>query len=202
MRPVIVVALLGGAALASADRLITVPTGRKLPFGTVRYEFRAEPKQRGNEEHLFAAGIGTSFEIEARTSWLEQDRGSGTFDLAYNFIAPIPDLSPGISVGVQDALDQTEDRRRVYAAITFRPYFITANGDVPGEVTVGILQGEYTHPFVGVGIPLAREIRLLAEHNGFRLAAGVEYRPKPNLGFRFQTRGHQTLASLQLTTKF
>lgn len=202
MRPVIVVALLGFAALASADRVISVPTGRKLPFGTIRYEFRAEPVQRGNEEHLFAAGIGTSFEIEARTSWLEKDRGSGTFDLAYNLIAPIPDLSPGISFGVQDALDQTQDRRRFYAAITFRPYFITANGDVPGEVTLGIFQGEYTHPFVGVGIPFSRELRLLAEHNGFRPAAGFEYRLKPNIGFRMQFRQRQTLASLQLTTKF
>lgn len=194
--------MLGLSAVAAADRLITIPTGRKLPFGTVRYEFRAEPKQRGAREHLLAAGIGTSFEIEARTSWLQDDRGTGTFDLAYNVIAPIPDLSPGISFGVQDAMDETEDRRRFYAAITFRPYFTTANGDTPGEVTLGVLQGEYTHPFVGVGIPFTREFRLLAEHNGLRPAAGFEYRPKPNLGFRIQFREHQTMASLQLTTKF
>ena len=202
MRPVAVLAMLGLAAVAAADRLITIPTGRKLPYGTVRYEFRSEGKQRGTREHLLAAGIGTSFELEARTSWLDKDRGAGTFDLAYNVISPIPDLSPGISFGVQDALDQTEDRRRFYTALTFRPYFITANGDVPGEVTLGIMQGEYTHPFVGVGIPFSREFRILAEHNGLRPAAGFEYRPKPNYAFRFQFRERQTLLSLQLTTKF
>ncbi|MGV3614464.1 MAG: hypothetical protein ACO1SV_03930 [Fimbriimonas sp.] len=202
MRRVAALAMLGLAATAAADRVLTVPTGRKIPFGTVRYEFRAEPKQRGAREHLLGVGIGTSFELEARTNWLDDSHTRGTFDLAYNVIAPLPDISPGISFGVQDALDETEDRRRFYAAITFRPVFTTANGDTPADVTLGLFQGEYTHPFVGVSLPFTREFRVLAEHNGLRPAAGFEYRPRPNLGFRIQFRESQTLASLQLTTKF
>jgi hypothetical protein len=202
MRRLAALATLGLAAVASADRVITVPTARKLPFGTVRYEFRSEPRGEGAREHLLAAGISTLYELEVRTSWLDSGKQVGTFDLAYNVLAPLPEIAPGLSFGIQDALDQTEDGRRLYAAITFRPVFVTANGDVPADVTLGIFQGEYTHPFVGVSLPLARQFRVLAEHNGFRPAAGFEIRPQPNLGFRIQFRERQTLASLQVTTRF
>ncbi len=202
MRRLAALSLLGLASLASADRVLTVPTARKLTYGTVRYEFRAEPKQRGAREHLLGVGIGPAYELELRTEWKNDRVSVGTFDFAYNLIAPIPELSPGISFGVQDALDQTFDGRRFYLATTFRPIFSTVNGDVPADVTLGLFQGRYTHPFVGVSLPFAREFRLLAEHNGFRPQAGFELRPRPNLGLRIAFRERQTLTSLQYSTRF
>jgi hypothetical protein len=195
-------AFLALAALAPADRVITVPTARKIPAGTVRYEFRGQAVGSGVRENLLGIGLNQFYELEMRTSSLYGKEEKGTFDFSYNVVAPIPEISPGISFGVQDVLDETEDRRRYYGAITFRPIFSTVNGDVAGEVTLGIIQGEYTHPFVGAVVPFSREFRLLAEHNGFRPAAGFEVRPRADLGLRFQVREGRTLVGLQYTRKF
>ena len=147
-------------------------------------------------------GLNPFVELEVRSNWLSENDSNATFDLAYNVIAPLPDLSPGISFGVQDVLDETPEGRRAYGAITFRPIFTTINGDVPADVTLGFFQGRYTQAFVGVSFPFARQFRLLAEHNGDQPSAGFELRPRPNLGFRIQFRERETLASLQLTTRF
>ena len=201
-RIAVIAASLAFSAVASADRLITVPTARKIPVGFGRYEFRGVPKSGGAHESLIGVGLTTLYEMELRTSSLDGGGERGTFDLAYNVIAPIPELAPGISFGIQDVLGRTQDHRRYYAAVTYRPYVLTANGEMPADVTIGMIQGPYLHPFVGVMLPLAHELRLLVEHNGYRGAAGVEYRPRANFALRWQFRDRQNMASVQYTFHF
>lgn len=189
--------------MAQADRLITVPLGRKLPFGTVRYEYRWSNSSGGASENLLAAGITKAFEIEARTSFRKPDEiVVGTFDVAYNFIAPLPDISPGISIGVQDVLNQTEDQRQAYFALTSRTTMPTPTGNAIADVHVGLLQGRYSHAFFGTSIPIVKEARLLAEHNGYRLTAGLELRPVRDVALRVQFSSQQTMMSLQLSHRF
>lgn len=201
-RLAVIAATLGFAAIASADRVITVPTARKIPVGTFRYEFRAVPTAGGAHENLLGFGVNQYFEMEMRTSSLRGGQERGTFDLAYNVIAPIPELAPGISFGVQDVMNETEDHRRYYAAITWRPIVTTATGDMAADVTIGAIQGKYMYPIVGLNVPLAQQVRLLVEHNGIRPAAGIEIRPQRNLAFRIQFRETKNLASVQYTHKF
>ena len=190
------------AAVAPADRLITIPTGRKLPYGTVRYEFRYQPFEGGTQENLLGLGISTAFDMEIRTDRGIGESTTGTFDIAYNLIAALPGLSPGISFGVQDALDHTPDGRRFFGVVTFREPFSTINGDFPADITVGVMGAKKVTPIVGVEVPFSKEVHLLVEHNGLRIASGMEFRPKPWLNLRAQIIGTRTELSAQVTTHF
>lgn len=202
MRLAASLAVLFLAAASQADRLITVPTARKIPIGTVRYEFRLDPASNGFRENLLGIGINTFMDMEIRN-----ESGGGrpdalTFDLSYNVIAPLPGLTPGLSFGVQDALDKTPDGRRFYGAFTSRETFTTANGDYPADITLGIIGGKVVTPFVGVLLPFSQEFHILAEHNGLRISAGAEYRVRPWLNLRAQVQGRIPQYGAQVTWKF
>lgn len=189
-------------ASAQADRLITVPTARKISYGTVRYEFRREPTSDGQRENLLGIGVSPSFDLELRTF---QDRGGnaeGTFDFSYNYIAAIPGFSPGISFGVQDVADKTLDGRRFFLAFTSRQPLSTLNGDYPADITLGVMGERSWTPYVGVSIPFSKEFHALAEHNGNRVSAGFEYRPFEWVNFRAQAMGNRMVLGVQLTTHF
>lgn len=189
-------------ALAHGDRLVLVPTARKLPFRTVRYELLSQAGSSQVVEHYLGLGIGKSFELELRTQRWASASTVGTFDVGYNFVAPVPDLTPGIAFGVQDAPDTTSDRRRFYFATTFRPTFSTANGDVAADITLGVYAGHQSSAFVGVGIPFSREVRLIAEHNGYRMTVGFEVRPHRSGALRVLVRERATLLGFSLMHRF
>lgn len=188
--------------LSQADRLISVPLGRKLPYRTARVEFMGEPYRGGVFESYVGLGVATAFDVEIRTQRLRGVKGYNAVDLSYNVIGPIPDFAPGISVGVQDVADATSDGRRFYTAVTYRQSNYTLNGEVPGDITLGAFVGVHSSAFVGVSLPFSREVRLLAEHNGYRLSAGFEIRPTPTVGLRLFVREQQAFASLSLTHRF
>ena len=50
MRFSVALVAMATAAFASADRLIYIPTARKIPFGEVKLEYRAEPRVQGEVE--------------------------------------------------------------------------------------------------------------------------------------------------------
>ena len=64
MRFSVALVAMATAAFASADRLIYIPTARKIPFGEVKLEYRAEPRVQGEVERYIGAGVTTSFELE------------------------------------------------------------------------------------------------------------------------------------------
>jgi hypothetical protein len=202
MRRVVWLPLLALVAISDADRLITIPTARKLPFKTIRYELRFQPDSFGTRESLLGIGIGPAFETELRSLQIPSMGSTNTFDFAYNYIAAFPGVSPGISVGVQDAADQTREGRRFYGVTTYRVPCTTANGDYPADVSLGMYAGRHWSPFVGVLIPFSQEIHLLAEDNGSVIAAGFEYRPTPSLNLRFQVRDNRPLMGFQWMTHF
>ncbi|MDX2065683.1 MAG: hypothetical protein SFX74_08085 [Fimbriimonadaceae bacterium] len=194
--------LLSAVSSAYADRLISIPVGRKVPLGTIRSELFFEPHRGGTSEYYFAAGLSREIELEYRTQRLRFQDVREAIDLSYNFLAPVSDLSPGISVGVQDLFNRTNDRRRVYAALTYRQSSPTGDGDQPADLTIGAYAGENSSAFVGWSQPLSASFRLLADHNGYRLSAGFEYRPIRDLAVRFFARGPQTFMSLSYSKRF
>lgn len=202
MRRIAPLVFLALAASASADRLLTVPTARKIPYGTWRYEYRAEPDGSGQQENLLGIGIGTSFDMEVRSL---RDRGWDdtklTTDFSYNYIGALQGLVPGISVGVQDAANITPTGRRYFGALTFREPCATADGDYPLDLTLGLFAAGHFSPYVGLLLPFSKKIHLLAEHDGYRIAVGGEYRPYDWLNIRVQTFESRPLLSVQLTRR-
>jgi hypothetical protein len=180
---------------------MTIPTGRKIPYGTVRLEYLSEFRSGRTTFGYLGLGIGTSFETEIRTEYFRGDKTVGTIDFAYNYISPIPGITPGISVGVQDLSESTVDGRRVYAALTFREPFETVNGSVMADTTLGLYLHGPSIGFVGVSVPFSKEFRILVEHNGLRFTSGVEIRPVPSVGVRLLYRESDTLVGVSWTGK-
>ncbi len=190
------------AGIASADQLIDIPTARKIPFEDVRYEFRAAPVVSGDLAHFLGIGVGNSFELDLRDVVKSGMNPVGTFDFSYNYIASVPGISPGISLGVLDASNLTQDGRRFYAVTTFRNPMDDLPGNLYSDISVGIQTGSLTSPFIGISLPFSKSFYLIAEHNGFRLSSGVELRPAPHVAVRFITRDRETLVSISAMLKF
>jgi hypothetical protein len=195
----VVVLLIALPALGLADRLITIPTARKIPYKTVRYELRFEPGEFGRRENLLAAGIGPAWETEIRSAPDPTFRRPGTVDLAYNYVAALPGYTPGFSAGVQDASNLTSTGRRFYAVTTYRIPCDVINGDYPLDLTLGMFAAGRWSPFLGVLFPFSKEFHLLAEEDGHYIATGLEFAPVKNLNFRTVVRNNRTLLSAQWT---
>jgi len=190
------------ASTAFADDLIDIPTARKITFEDVRYEFRVQPDLRGDNQQFLGIGIGKSFELDLRDIHTALTAPVGTFDFAYSYIAALPGLSPGISFGVQDAANLTQDGRRFYGVMTFRNEMDNIPGNVYTDVSLGFQVGSLTSPFVGVSMPFSKTFYLLAEGSGFRVSGGIELRPSSRVNIRFLIRNNEPLLSLSAAGKF
>jgi hypothetical protein len=202
VRALVLLPLLAAPAFASAERLLYIPTARKIPLGQLHYEFRHDPS-RSLTEHYFRAAVTHSIELEIRSQpWGTRSSEVGV-DLTYNYIVPLVGFTPGFAFGVQDAADQTADGRRLFFAVTFREGFFVEGGEELGEATLGIshFQGRI-QPFVGASIPLSQRLRILAEHDGLRVNAGVELRVIPQASIRAMMRDRRPLFGVALNHRF
>lgn len=174
-----------------ADREVTIPKGRKIRDGFVRFEYLALPGERDAKAWL-GTGFMKALEIELAS---ERSRGEDwrtSMDLSYNYAPPILDISPGVSVGVQDVLNRSSEGRAAYLAVTYR-YGNDGqfNQDVPTELTLGLWTRKTGAGFMGVSLPFTDKVFLIGEHNSKRLAAGFELRPVPGINLKavFETGG-------------
>jgi hypothetical protein len=202
--PLLLALALASAPLAYADRVITIPTGKKVPYRTVKFDTFIELS--GGRSWDRYIGVGVSPEIEIAYHG-EKFSGSGerdTLDFSYNYVSPIINASPGISVGVLDVLNRTQDGRRLYIAATFRQAVDNVGmGNLPLEATIGLSQGRRMLPLVGVSVPLSDALRMLVESDGMRISAGSEVRLLNNkLGARLFVRERTVMVGANLTLKF
>jgi hypothetical protein len=192
----------GVGATSHADRLIQVPTGRKLAYRTIRPEFMFEPHKDGTSEYYLGLGLTNSIEMEFRTQRFRNQNVKQAIDLSYNLVGPIPDLSPGVSIGVQDAMNATSDSRRVFVAVTVRQTLDGIGGDVYGDLTIGGYFGTRGGAFVGLSLPISQQFRFVIDHNGYRAAGGIEIAPVKGASIKFIARAEQTFLSCSYSTKF
>ena len=190
------------SAAVQADRYFTVPMGRKIPLNTYRLDVSFNPHNRGPFEESLTVGVTKTVEIELRRQAMDSSGARTALDLSYNLLGPIADISPGISVGVQDCSDATADGLRGYVAVTYRKIFFTANGDANGDLTIGGYIGTHSTALVGFNLPLSQEVRWLFEHNGYRISTGIEVRPMPQIAIRYYLRDINRLLGLSWTAKF
>ena len=200
MRAPLAALLLLFASLAQADRLITVPTARKLLDGSVRLESLRQFGAGGYGTDYLAVGLGPSFEAEARLLERPDRDPRLTGDVTYNVIAPLTGFSPGLALGVTDVADATHVGPRAFACATVRNGF--DRGNVPFDVTVGLFAGRRTTPYVGTSVPIYRWLRLLAENDGRDGRAALEATPLRGLRLRLVGERGRVLGSFGYTARF
>lgn len=197
--PVLGLALI--PATVKADRLFEMPTARKVVKGLARYEISFGRDAGRATSHRLAYGIDTSIDIEIRSATPFDSNPDATFAIGYQFVAPVPGISPGIAVGVIDALNRTDNGRRLYAAMTFREAYYTVNGEVNGDLTLGVLGGADNALFVSVAMPFSKEVSLLVEHDSKSITAGLEFRLIRNLTLRMSSQEKKGLLSVSWVQK-
>ena len=193
----ILVFLLLCASFAQADRLISVPTARKLLDGAYRLESLRRFGRGTEATDYFAAGLGPAWEAEAR---LFERSDRATVDLGYNLLSPFPGLAPGFAFGLQDAFDETHSGRRLFLCGTIRNEF--GRGGEAFDVTVGLFAGRRVTPYVGASVPLRPGLRLLVEHDGYVGQAALEAIPFRGVRLRLVSKGGAALGSLGFTARF
>jgi hypothetical protein len=203
MRALLPLALLGVAAVAHADRLITIPTGTKIQMNTWRFEGLWEQSRNRSSQYYLGTGITNSFEVELTGEKWEGRRIRNSFDFAYNYVPPIIGFGPGISVGIKDVMGVTRDGRRYYIAITNKEGFAdTVHGAVPAEFTFGAYFGSVNRPFDGAMLPFTDYVRLMVEFNGLRINAGAEIRVNKEFSIRGVVDRKDVMIGAQLTLRF
>lgn len=204
MRWIVLAMGLGWATLASADRIVFVPTGSKLLLRMMRVEFLTD-LTRNRETNRFSLGYGLTKEIEAEfiLDRIAPNARLGTMNLSYTYLGPIVDTSPGVSIGVQDVMDRTREGRLYYIAFTYR-FGLDGryNSGVPLELTLGGGFGDRGGLFTGVVIPLTWQFRGFAEHDSRRITAGFEFRPIRGVGLRLMWRDRDPMASVRYVMRF
>jgi hypothetical protein len=204
VRAPLVFAFFAAATFCAADRVITVPRGGKIPFGTVRGEFMFAPSQARSSITFLGVGLTTFIDAEVETRQLTSERSFTELNLDFNLNAPLAGFAPGISFGILDASGQSPDGRRGYVAVSFQDSgestALTGTSNV--ETTIGAFFGKKSHVFVGLSLPVNEQFRFLAEDDGERVSAGAEYKSSAGPYFRMVFRENQTLLSVGATTHF
>jgi hypothetical protein len=196
--------LLALACLAHADRVITVPRGGKIPYGTIRGEFMFEPSQPASSLSYIGIGVTTFIDAEVATDQFRDEKSFTELNLDFNLNSPLAGLAPGISFGILDVTNSSPDGRRGYIAVSFQDSSDSGplSGGATVETTIGAFVGKTSHMFVGLSLPVNEHFRFLAEDDGFRVAAGAELKPLGNTYFRLVFRADQTLLSVGSTVRF
>ncbi|HVT10645.1 MAG TPA: hypothetical protein VHE55_00130 [Fimbriimonadaceae bacterium] len=203
-RPLLLALSLCLASSALADRVITVPMGRKIPFGEFKIDSFFELSNAKTWDRFVGIGVTKDFELDYYGERFANGPMRDTFNLSYNYLPPIMNESPGISVGVNDVLNRTAEGRRFYLAVTWRTAVDSiGSGNLPMDVTLGVSQGSTLLPFVGVSLPFGDPLRLLVEDDGFRIAAGVELKAfKNSFAARLLVRDQDVMLGANLTLRF
>lgn len=198
--PLFAVLVLGSAA--QADRLVNIPTGKRINFKEGRFEVLSVPS-RDFAFGTFRYGIGESWEIEAMAESLNQDTIDFGFSLTYNYISPFTDASPGISFGISDIGDNLTERRTAWAAITYAFGNDGAlNQNVPTELTLGLWTRDEGFFFAGAALPYSEHLWVIGEHDSRRITAGFELRPFPEASLRFLWRGGDPMIGMSYSARF
>jgi len=190
-------------AVCQADHLILMPLGKKVPHDVVRIGGNFLQYDPEFLTGYLDIGINSYFDGSIRTDSVPGSNRNATFDLGYNYISPLTDASPGISVGVMDGLDRTKDGRRFYLSATYRVGLGgAATTFLPAEISIAATAGKKSTAMVGFMLPVTNGFRIMAEHDGYRVNAGFEMRPYMNVGFRYVFIGSIPQIGASFQTKF
>lgn len=194
--PILAGLLIALPAASLADRLIEIPVGRKVPSHAVQLRHTFDISDFGRSQSLLGYGFDSYFEAEIGYDRIGQS-GRLSVDASYNISGPIPDISPGISVGVRDAANETRSGRYGYAVFTFQSSLVGVNVEAPMEGSAGLKYGKNgLKAFMGASLPFTDQVFLLAESDMSSLTFALEFRPVEEAQIRLIVGQRRNLASI------
>jgi hypothetical protein len=195
-------AALAMAAMAGADRAIFSPVGTVVREGRAAVSHIGGPDLR-QESTWFAYGPSIGWEIGVEARGLRRSDAEAGIDAAYSLLSPVVDLSPGLAFGVQDALGELPEGRRVWlAAVWDVGNDGRHNQDIPTRVTTGFVAKRGGRWFGSVRLPFSRHFSLTAEHDGFEPAASLDVSPFQGLAVRAIFRDGRNLLGVRADLAF
>lgn len=187
---------------AFADRIVFVPTGRKVNDKHVRFDLLSLPSQDSGFG-WFTVGLMNTWEFELYGENLNSNQLDIGSNIAYNLIQPLTDLGPGVSFGILDLGDNTSNRRTGYLAVTYRlGNSAPINQDIPTDFSFGFWTRDEGIFYAGFEIPFSREVRLLAEHDSRFITAGFELKPVEEASLRFLFRDGYPMVGFKFQKRF
>ena len=203
MRKLVFIGICLLASFANAERLLFIPTGDKLRNDQIQFESWASKGNFKNRISFVGIGILDSMDFELRDEYGSFGKNRTSFDFSYNFFVPFPDVSPGISLGVQDILGNTQDGRSIFLAATWKiNQDSPLNANSPIEVTLGGGTGRYRGAFFGARMPFTDGFRLLTEHDSRKLRLGFEIVPLRDLKVLWMTDEQTTSFGANYSVRF
>lgn len=198
LRAALAAACLSAACLSFADRTVFSPKGTKLISDSIKVETLFSERERYS---WFSIGVSRQWELEAG-NFFENGRSRTSLSAVYNLALPIMDITPGISFGIVDASNDTQDGRAVFVAVTYwYGNYGELNQDVPTELSFGAWT-RTGGAFVSTSIPFADFLRLVGEHDGRSLRAGIDVRPVQGLSLKILFEPSRTLAGASFQARF
>ena len=203
MRYLILAISIGCACLAQADYVVTVPNARKILEGDFKAQFMWEAGTSDNVRTYMGYGVTKSIEFDLTSETLTPRNTLASFDLSYTITYPFVNKVPGLAGGVIDALNNSQNGRHYYLALSYDVGMVGMyNGDTPMQVVLGGFWGSMSGPFVGITIPYTEAFRLLAEHDTKTISAGFEFKPTKETSLRWIFRNRQVLWAVGISARF
>ena len=205
MRPLLALTLFFVlTAAAFAERLVFLPIGDRYANRSYRIESLFGTQSFDSMYTFVGFGFGNALYAEVTLESKRPGlRDQGALDLSYNYIPSIPDLSIGISAGIQDVTNQTRGKRSFYVAITGRfNNYEEYNSESPSELTLGAGTGRYDGLFVALRQPITNQLHFLAEYDTVALMAGLEYSLSKELRLRCLVQDQRTFLGASFATRF
>lgn len=191
-------------SVALAERLVFLPIGDRYANRDFRIESLFGTQSSDSRFTFVGFGFGNAFDAEITLESKRPGlRDQGALDLSYNYIPAIPDLSIGVSAGIQDVTNQTRSKRSFYVAITSRfNNYEDYNSESPSELTLGAGTGRYKGLFVAIRQPITNQLHFLAEYDTSALMAGLEYSLSRELRLRCLVQDQRTFLGASFAAHF
>lgn len=147
-------------------------------------------------------GLGSGLEADFDAARGDDGTGRQSLNLEYQRMGPFPGV-PGLAFGLLDLAGTTKAGTRAYVVMTQEEdLFADLSHDLTAEFSLGLAMGSQLRPFVGVKIPLGSQLKLLAEHDGYTVNAGIEFDPSPSFAISEVCRGSVTMLKASYKIRF
>lgn len=205
LRVALLTGIFGLSSLTFAERLIFIPTAKRLADFETKAELLVEGLSLANRQSWVSAGFGGKFEVEIYNEKLRSglsDRSSMNFSM--NILPALTDFGGGFAIGILDSANETVARRGIYGVFTFRSgNFDPQNSNSSTDLSVGF--GTYPRFrgfFLGMRHPFTDNFKLLAEYDSRQAAVGFEVIPAPGMTLKWIAQEKQTFVGLSYSLRF